>query len=102
MGLPGPIFLLIIMININFLISNQYSNRWGSVWSKSGKPKNHKAWELAFYKTNKFIEVCFCLNFNCDHAGLQTNFSLFGYTVEYSLYDTRHWDYDNDKWEVYD
>lgn len=90
------------MITFNFLISNPWSNTWDLVWGKSGLLTTHKAWELNLYRTNQFIEVYFMLNFNCDHAGIKFNISLFGYTLEYTVYDTRHWDYDNNTWEVYD
>lgn len=90
------------MININFLISNPYSNTWDLLWGTNGLLTKFKAWEINLYRTNQIFEIYFLLNFNSDHAGLRANFSLFGYTLEYSFYDTRHWDYENNTWEVYD
>lgn len=36
-----------------------------------------------------------------DHAGIRYNFQLFGIETDFSIYDIRHWDYDNDCWEIY-
>jgi len=35
-----------------------------------------------------------------DHAGVLVRFELLGFFISFDLYDNRHWDYDNDKWEV--
>lgn len=35
-----------------------------------------------------------------DHAGPSLEVNLFGYTVDIELYDTRHWDYENNCWET--
>lgn len=34
-----------------------------------------------------------------DHAGVKLRFAIFSYQLSLSLYDNRHWDYDNDCWE---
>jgi len=34
-----------------------------------------------------------------DHAGFSICLMLFGLEIAFSKYDTRHWDYDNNKWE---
>ena len=48
----------------------------------------------------------FRLNINknkkTDHAGFRFNLNIFGLDFDYTHYDTRHWNYDNDNWEVYD
>ena len=35
-----------------------------------------------------------------DHAGVSLWLGLLGFDVGLHFYDTRHWDYDNDRWEV--
>jgi hypothetical protein len=29
-------------------------------------------------------------------------FGLFGYALEFSVYDTRHWNHQENRWEIYD
>lgn len=36
---------------------------------------------------------------NTDHAGLNFEICLFGYSIESKIYDTRHWDYENNTWK---
>jgi len=93
------------MIDFNFAISNPQINNWDRfnlLKSKSGLFKNHKAWEFNTYCDIDIIRVALSLNFNSDHAGLNIKIGLFGYMIEYTIYDTRHWDYDTNTWKVYD
>ncbi len=34
-----------------------------------------------------------------DHAGLSFSVGLCGFVFEIQFYDSRHWDYENNKWE---
>jgi hypothetical protein len=86
------------MINFNFSIDNPWSDRWNTIWYASGLLFGHKAWEFNGYRTNQIVDAELRLTFKCDHAGLHTMFGLFGYSVEFSIYDTRHWDRENNKW----
>lgn len=36
------------------------------------------------------------------HAGVSLWFGLLGFDVGLHLHDTRHWDYENNRWEVYE
>lgn len=64
--------------------------------------------------TNKFLEIQFLkydylhylfefeLNTNFtgrDHAGIMFSVGVWKYDFIFNLYDTRHWDYENDCWE---
>jgi|LauGreDrversion4_2_1035121.scaffolds.fasta_scaffold3139805_1 hypothetical protein len=86
------------MINFNLNIDNPWSDRWNTVWYTSGLLPKHKAWELNGYRTNLMINAELRLTVKGDHAGLHMMFGLFGYSVEFSIYDTRHWDWENDTW----
>lgn len=33
-----------------------------------------------------------------DHAGISMGCSLFGRSIDFSVFDNRHWDYDKDTW----
>lgn len=96
-------------------------------WSK--KPKENKAKELQIYTslyltpeinfnlnlsqqdTNIFnfdirlfglLNLLICKDKKSDHAGLRIELNLFGLNTNYTHYDTRHWDYENDAWCKYD
>ena len=90
------------MIYLNFEIQNPFSDRWNTIWFKNGLLAKHKAWEFNGYRTHLLVDLDFKLNFKGDHAGLTFMFGLVGYTVEFSIYDTRHWDYENNCWKQYD
>jgi len=65
------------------------------------KISKNKAWEL---QLDKFEEWCWFrfnleLTRNCDHAGFRLFLEVFGFFAELSVYDVRHWSYDQNKWE---
>ena len=37
-----------------------------------------------------------------DHAGFELLIGVFGYGIHFSIYDTRHWNYELDKWIAYE
>ena len=86
------------MINFHFKLDNPWSDSWEYLWSKHKIIFKHKAWELSAYRTNTIVELYFHYRIRCDHAGVKFMFSLFGYSIEFNLYDTRHWDDEKNKW----
>jgi hypothetical protein len=80
------------MINFNLDISNPWSQRWGTMFCKSGLLGNHKAWEFNGYLTHHVIDIKFSLSFTGDHPGMFVMLGLLGYSLELSIYDTRHGD----------
>ena len=80
------------MINFNLSISNPWSNHWRTMFCKFGLVGEHKAWEFNGYETHHLIELDFRLSFTGDHPGVFIMAGLFGYSLEFSLYDTRHKD----------
>lgn len=72
---------------------------------KYGRITEWKGWELQWdhWGWHKILdlEVRFSLKGE-DHAGLYLEFGLLGYSIMFSVYDSRHWDYENNTWEVYD
>ena len=86
------------MIYIKFNVRNPWSDRWSSGQSYSGEISEHKFWELQFMKTADLI--CFELSYsiNQDHAGFNIELGLAGYSVSFSVYDNRHWDWENKTW----
>ena len=66
---------------------------------KSGTVVNpNKFWELQI--TNEFKDSYF--NFKVgwtrkiDHAGFQFLFEVMSFMFDFKIYDSRHWDWDND------
>jgi hypothetical protein len=89
------------MININLSLINPFSDRWDMLWYRHGLVSQYKAWELNGYRTHYLIELSLRLNIRGDHAGVNLELGLFGYSIELALYDTRHWDYENNCWELH-
>jgi hypothetical protein len=89
------------MFNLNFSITNPWSNRWEVLFFKNGTLGKHRAWEFNGYSTHSLIDIDVRISHRCDHAGLHTIIGLLGLALEFSIYDTRHWNYDKDNWEIY-
>lgn len=80
-------------------------NKWESLFSKSGKTRwPNKAWEIEGqnFGWGDLLAFEFTWNRKCDHAGVSLKLGLFGYQIEGRFYDTRHWDYDTNDYQVYD
>jgi hypothetical protein len=91
------------MINLAFGLANPFSKRFSIVYEKSGKTWiPYKFWEFNVYKTNIIIDFRIRYIIREDHAGLEIILGLLGWSVEYRFYDSRHWDYENNCWEVYE
>ena len=91
------------MIDFNFNITNPWSNRFVGVWSKSYKTWfKRKYIELEVYKDTNIISFMIRVTTRQDHAGLRMELGLVGYSVNLNFYDTRHWDYEHNKWVTHD
>ena len=80
------------MINFNLSIINPWSDRWNTLFFKNGLLPNHKAWEFNGYQTHQVVDIDFRLSFTGDHPGVFVMLGLLGYSLELSIYDTRHGD----------
>ena len=80
------------MINFNLSIANPWSNRWNIMFFKNGPLPYHKAWEFNGYRTHHIVDIDFRLSFTGDHPGVFVMLGLLGYSLEVSIYDTRHGD----------
>jgi hypothetical protein len=90
------------MINFNFEIKNPWSSRWNIVLTKHGLLKKYKGFEFNVYRSNTIVNFEFNLSTRTDHAGLSLHLGIVGYQIEFSLHDTRHWDYEKKEWCSYD
>ena len=64
-------------------------------------PINHKHWEVQVIKCNNLFRFVFEVTTQQDHAGINLELGLFGYEAHFTFYDSRHWDTDNNCWEVH-
>lgn len=88
-------------IHFSFRLLNSFSTTFSSVYEKSGKTWiPHKFWEFNVYKTSCLIGFTFDFNMRQDHAGSGFEFELFGWSIEYRFYDSRHWNYEKGCWEA--
>jgi hypothetical protein len=87
------------MINLDFTISNPFSDRFRILASKCKMLTKHKAVEANIYWEANIIKLSLVYSTRQDHAGLQIEVGLFGYDFELHFYDTRHWDYKTHQWE---
>lgn len=65
------------------------------------KISKNKAWEFQVdrFKEWHWFKLNLDLTRNCDHAGFNFSLEVCSIFVEFSIYDTRHWSYDQNKWE---
>lgn len=91
------------IIDFYFVLSNPFSERFGVVYEKSGKTwMPHKFWEFAIHRDTSIFQCWFKFSIREDHAGLNFEFGLLGWCINFVIYDCRHWDDQNNCWETTD
>ena len=92
------------MINLNFSIVNPWAKeKFKNLWHTHGSITKNKHWELEVLKHNyDILKISIAITARQDHAGLHLDLALFGYSICFNIYDSRHWDYKNKCWEIYD
>ena len=71
--------------------------------SISGHISSNKAWELEHtYYSGSLLDIDISLSVREHHAGFEITLGLFGYSVHFQIYDTRHWNYELNRWEHYE
>ena len=84
------------IINFRFELSNMF-DRWEffkPLGCIGGLLFGYKAWELEHsYMSTMLIDMDISLTTRRDHAGLNVTIGILGYGVHLAIYDTRHWDY---------
>ena len=69
----------------------------------SGRLTRYKAWELEHtYYAGSLLDCEFVISMGEDHAGFELAIGILGYGVGFRMYDTRHWNYQLNKWVAYD
>lgn len=89
------------MINVSFGLRNPFSDRWDNIYNRS-KVLGKKAVEFEVYRDTTIVSFAFRWNIRQDHAGMNLELGLFGYTVSAQYYDTRHWNEEAGRFYIYD
>ena len=89
------------MIYISFGLSNPWGRPFANLWNRSGLITNHKAWEAELLQTRTLIGFEFSYTRRQSHAGLTLELAVFGYSISFQIYDTRHWNHKTGAWEVH-
>lgn len=90
------------MINLQINIRNPWSNRFVNIGCWHGNTViKHKFWELQFYKSSDVFDMFVRLTHRQSHAGIHLGLGLFGYNAEFQIYDSRHWNENTGRWEIY-
>ena len=91
------------MIYFGFNITNPWSKRWNNVWNKVyTTPHPSKYIELEVFKDNTIVSFSFRLATRTDHAGVNIDAGLLGYTFNFNFYDIRHWNNEAGRYYIYD
>ena len=90
------------MIYLNLNIRNPFSDRFENVWNNSKPITKNKWWELEILKTENLFRFEFQYTIMQDHAGINIELGLFGWECHAGIHDSRHWDYENKCWKVYE
>lgn len=94
------------MIVITVAIQNPNFESWKSfknIRNWAGKlPFENKFWEFEILKTGCIVEFDFTIRTRCDHTGATLCLGLFGYSVNATIYDNRHWDHEKNRHVIYD
>jgi hypothetical protein len=89
------------MIHVSFGLSNPWGTPFDNLWNQFGRLTKNKSWELELLKGRQIIGFEFSYTMRQSHAGLSIELALLGYSISFQIYDTRHWDYTANTWEVY-
>ena len=94
------------MIAVTFSLRNPFFEEWKSFkqirnWH-GATPFKDKYWEFEVIKNGDIVLFDFTVRTRCDHAGITLGLGLFGYSIHATVYDSRHWDYEKNRYVIYD
>lgn len=90
------------MINLRLSIEYPWCDRFRNIKNWAGStPFQFKFWEVQVMKTNDVVTVDLRVTTRYDHAGVNLWLGLLGYSISFEFYDSRHWDYNTNRWTVY-
>jgi hypothetical protein len=93
------------MFNLSFFIKRNRrpdDEDLASVRSWSGKTFfKHKFWDLDFVDTDNLVIFGVGITRKCNHAGIGIEIGALFRSFIFHLYDSRHWDDENECWVKY-
>lgn len=90
------------MIRFSFNIRIPGSNRFRNIGAWQGSlPVKYKFWELQVYSSADIVDVSVDITSRQSHSGIKLALGLLSLNVEFSIYDSRHWDSSTNTWEHY-
>ena len=71
--------------------------------TKVGRIGSYKSWELDTWFTENAYLLGFSISYTRkrDHAGIRIEFQIWNLSVDFTIYDNRHWDHKTDDWVKY-
>ena len=92
------------MISLHFGISNPWhKENFANLWCADGSITKNKHWEFQIIRhAYDLLELHASYTIRQDHAGLKLVVGLFGYSIHFDLYDSRHWNCETNTWETYE
>src|SRR5574343_1846045 len=73
-----------------------------SIDIKLGIPRRYEKNYIFYLDILNMLNINIQKTYETDHAGFNFSINILGFNVDYSHYDIRHWDRDNDTWCKYD
>lgn len=93
------------MIDLIFKVKNPFpKDNFKNIWFKAGSITEFKNWEMQFsYCRDLIFGISLDTSFSGrDHAGPELELILLGFSLNFKIYDSRHWDYKKSIWQVYE
>ena len=89
------------MFKIKLNIDNPFSKEdFKNLFSRSFQVYKNKFFEFEIvYYSNTLLDFNFSWTSRVDHAGLDLTLGLLFYSVSFRMYDRRHWNHKENRWE---
>ena len=94
-------FLINFTFQTNF--PSLYKFFWKNIFCKCIQLTTYKSFEIQLTFENTLrtgLSIGKCIH--CDHASFDLMIKILGFTFSMCIYDHRHWDHENDKFEIID
>lgn len=91
-------------LSLSFAWSRKLNNTYKDYFSYDGSLWGTKHWEIQCSKMGNEL-VVFQLRLNpagTDHGGIYVEFGVLRYLLIFTIYDSRHWNYEENCWHKLD
>jgi hypothetical protein len=80
------------MFDLNFRITNPWSNKFNPLYTKFWKITDNKNLEINVYRSNSIVNLWFKLTLNSLYSGFYFIIGFFGYDFEFDIYNSNYID----------